>query len=462
MESRICFFAAVLISLLFCGTATLFAEDASKRNATSASKQNHAQTTAEVGGGGENAAAEAAEAADDEEENPAFVGNPLTPEESWQILSWEEKNPGAVLKYEVVVESASAHEELRRMETKRSETSIHVFPLLPPGRYRYKVVTYDLVGSPAAESDWTNITIYAAHQPEISSIKSTLKHSSTIYLDEINDGKFSVKGRNLFPPREGKDDVEFTEYALVPKKKAIGRTYKPNILSQGKDNRSMEIQFDMDTLDSGVYHFRATDASGLFTPDNGDNELIVRYTKPMDLNVSIGYSCPFILYDDTFKKYMGSNIWPLSANAKPVFIPFKHSWGYLGVGLLSTYTRMNFEEEYFTIDGNLITASGLLVYQKPIKVSEKSDPTKKRHLGTIEIHAGGGAAYFYNYQYHFDVGTNPDPLYSFDGCALVGASFQYYLTPRIFVEAQADFITSFISDMTYGMIVPSINIGYQF
>ena len=187
MESRICFFAAVLISLLFCGTATLFAEDASKRNATSASKQNHAQTTAEVGGGGENAAAEAAEAADDEEENPAFVGNPLTPEESWQILSWEEKNPGAVLKYEVVVESASAHEELRRMETKRSETSIHVFPLLPPGRYRYKVVTYDLVGSPAAESDWTNITIYAAHQPEISSIKSTLKHSSTIYLDEIND-----------------------------------------------------------------------------------------------------------------------------------------------------------------------------------------------------------------------------------------------------------------------------------
>ena len=167
MESRICFFAAVLISLLFCGAAPMFAQAASKpnatttanahatanatptttanatatanANATATSQQEHAQPQPEDAG--ENA---------EEEENPAFVGNPLTPEESWQILSWEEKNPGAVLKYEVVVESASAHEELRRMETKRSETSIHVFPLLPPGRYRYKVVTYDLVGSPAA------------------------------------------------------------------------------------------------------------------------------------------------------------------------------------------------------------------------------------------------------------------------------------------------------------------------
>ncbi|MBQ3650557.1 MAG: hypothetical protein II957_10190, partial [Treponema sp.] len=141
MESRICFFAAVLISLLFCGAAPMFAQDASKPNAnasanatatatanataTATSQQEHAQPQPEDSG--ENA---------EEEENPAFVGNPLTPEESWQILSWEEKNPGAVLKYEVVVESASAHEELRRMETKRSETSIHVFPLLPPGRYR--------------------------------------------------------------------------------------------------------------------------------------------------------------------------------------------------------------------------------------------------------------------------------------------------------------------------------------
>ncbi|MBQ2479747.1 MAG: hypothetical protein II516_00745, partial [Treponema sp.] len=105
MESRICFFAAVLISLLFCGAAPMFAQDASKpnatatttANATATSQQEHAQPQPEDSG--ENA---------EEEENPAFVGNPLTPEESWQILSWEEKNPGAVLKYEVVVESASA------------------------------------------------------------------------------------------------------------------------------------------------------------------------------------------------------------------------------------------------------------------------------------------------------------------------------------------------------------------
>jgi len=446
MESRIFFFAAVMIFLFGAGNPAAFSQNAALPDAEQISADWQDDETDE---------------SLDEEENPGYVGNPMSPEESWQILSWEEKNPGAVLKYEVVIESAGNHEELRRMETKRSETSIHIFPLLPPGKYRYKVITYDLVSSPAAETSWINITIFAAHQPEISSIKSTLKHSSTLYLEEVNDGKFRVKGKNLFPPRESKGDLEYTEYALVPKKKT-GRTYKPKILSQDKKNRNMEIQFDMDTLDSGVYHFRATDASGLFTPDNNDNEVVVRFTKPMDLDISAGYSCPVILYDDTFKTYMGSNIWPLSGNAKIVFIPLKHSWGYLGVGLLSTYTRMNYKGDYFTIDGNLMTANGLLVYQRPIKVPAKDDPSKKRHLATIEVHAGGGAAYFYKYQYHYDVGSDLEPLYSLDACAVVGASFQYYLTSHVFVEAQADFITSFISDMTYGMVVPSINIGYQF
>ena len=451
MESRICFFATVLIFLLLGPSAAIFAQNANSATANSATSTSATPTSAQ----------ENTSTYESEDEDPAFVGDPTTPEESWQILSWDEKNPAAVFKYEVVIESAQNHEELRRLETKRSETSIHVFPLLPPGKYRYKVVTYDLIGSPAAESDWTAITIYAAHQPEISSVKSTLKNSSTLYLEEYNDGKFAVKGKNLYPPKEGKGDLEYTEYALVPKK-SVGRTYKPKILSHDDKNRGMEIQFNMDTLDPGVYHFRATDASGLYTPDNDDNKIVVRFTKPMDLNISAGYSCPLILYDDTFKKYMGSNLWPLSGNAKVVFIPIKLSWGYLGAGLLGTYTRMNYKGDYFDIDGNLMTANGLLVYQKPIKVASKEDPNKKRLLGTLEIHAGGGAAYFCKYQYHYNNGTDLDPLYSIDACAVVGASFQYYLTSRIFVEAQADFITSFISDMSYGMVVPSINIGYQF
>jgi len=446
MESRICLFASILIFLLACTGFAAFAQTPSSAAAQQDSSASKESTSAGF---------------DEDDEVPAFTGNKMTPEESWQILSWEEKNPAAVLKYEVIIETQNDHKELRRMESKRSENSIHVFPLLPPGKYRYKVVTYDLVGSPAAESDWTNITIYAAHQPEISSIKTTLNNSSTIYLEEVNDGKFAVKGRNLFPPKEGKGDLEYTEYALVPKK-SKGRTYKPKILSQDSGNRKMEIQFNIDSLDPGVYHFRATDASGLYTPDNGDNEVVVRYTKPMDINLSLGYSCPMIMYDDTFKKYMGSNIWPLSGNAKLVFIPIKLSWGYLGVGLLGTYTRMNFEGDYFDIDGNLMTASGLLVYQKPIKVASRDDPSKKRLLGTVEAHAGVGAAYFYKYQYHYENGFDLDPLYSVDACAVLGASFQYYLTTHVFVEAQADFITAFISDMSYGMVVPSINIGYQF
>ena len=139
-------------------------------------------------------------------------------EEKWQYLEWEEENPEFVLNYEVVIEALEekkgTYTEINRLQTETNTTYIQVKPLLPPGNYRYKVITYNLIGIAEVESDWFEFRIFKAFQPEISNISATVNHSSTLFLEEINNGIFNITGKNLFEEPQSKTDISFTTDAL--------------------------------------------------------------------------------------------------------------------------------------------------------------------------------------------------------------------------------------------------------
>ena len=90
----------------------------------------------------------------------------LSAQEQWQYLEWEEENPEYVLRYEVVIEIFSektkSFEEIRRIMTENNSSKVQVNPLLSPGVYRYKVVSYNLVDVPEVESNWFEFKIYKA------------------------------------------------------------------------------------------------------------------------------------------------------------------------------------------------------------------------------------------------------------------------------------------------------------
>ena len=152
----------------------------------------------------------------------------LSAQEKWQYLEWEEENPEYVLHYEVVIESfseeAGSFEEIRRIMTEDNSSKVQINPLLAPGVYRYKVISYNLVDVPEVESSWFEFKIYKAYQPEILDIKSAANRSATLFLEEINDGVFNISGKNLFALPQNESDISFTEYALLnSKKKKKGR-----------------------------------------------------------------------------------------------------------------------------------------------------------------------------------------------------------------------------------------------
>ena len=388
----------------------------------------------------------------------------LSAQEMWQYLEWEEENPEYVLHYEVVIESfseeAGSFEEIRRIMTEDNSSKVQINPLLAPGVYRYKVISYNLVDVPEVESSWFEFKIYKAYQPEILDIKSAANRSATLFLEEINDGVFNISGKNLFALPQNESDISFTEYALLNSKKKNGEPIIPEILENEK-NRRLKVLFDMKKLDVGKYNFVATDASGLKSGVDRKSEIEIKFKKRVDFDLSAGYVFPVVLYDGTFEKYLDTNLLPLSATARASFVPFKHRFGYFGFGIFGSYSRIFADYSNYQIDGNLINADALFLYQLPVRVKSKKSE-KRRHILTLEVHGGAGISFFNDLKFHFEHDIVSEPLNSINLNAVFGGAVQFYITNRLYSEFSFDCVLAFLSDMDFGMILPSVSIGWQF
>ena len=388
-----------------------------------------------------------------------------SPDAAWQYLEWIEDSPEYVRKYEVVIEEKKSDDadwtEINRLFTEDNTTRVQINPLLAPGLYRYKVITYDLIGIPEIESDWFEFNIYRAYVPQVRSVEASVTHTSTIYLDEINDGLFTVTGRNLFELQEGPTDVSFTSYSVLNARNEQETFITPQILEFSDNNRKLEVQFDMDLLDTGTYYFAATDASGLTSENSKDNLFTVKFRKAVDFDVAGGYTCPIIVLGPRMQEYLNTMVLPLSVNAKISLMPFKRRFGYFGLGVDASYTRLLTSTEGYDLDGNYICGNAIFIYQFPIRMMNKK-ADKLRHVATLELHGGAGVAMFQNTVFHFPHDINSEPLNSLDVSAMAGLSAQVYISNRLYVEVGADFVYPFMGGLLMGYVKPVAAVGWQF
>ena len=387
-------------------------------------------------------------------------------EDAWQYLEWEEDYPEYVQKYEIVIEEKKDEKtdwkEINHLFTEDNTTRVQINPLLGPGLYRYKVITYDLIGIPEIESDWFEFNIYRAYVPQVRSVEAAVTRSSTIYLDEVNDGIFTVTGRNLFELQESLTDTSFTSYSIINARRNTEAPITPVITEFSDNNRRLKVQFDMDELDTGTYYFAATDASGLTAENSKDNMFTVKFRKAVDFDVAAGYTCPVIVIGDKMKEYLNTSVLPVSATAKLSLMPFKRRFGYLGIGVDAAYSRIITTTEGYDLDGNYICGNALFIYQFPIRIKDKKNTDKLRHVATLELHGGGGVAMFNNLVFHFPHDINSEPLNSLDFSATAGLSAQVYFTNRLYAELGADFVMPFMGSLMMAYVKPVACVGWQF
>ena len=167
------------------------------------------------------------------------------PEQSWQILEWEDEKSRLVSRYDVLIQERNkkgVFVDLMKLETKDNSTQVKIEPALPPGFYRYSIVSYNLFNVAKAQSDWEEFTIYKAYKPRVNDASVSVNLNSNIYLDYKNDGVISFGGRNLFMPPESPDDISFSEYVLQSNN---GRTIKPlEILERAENGRKITFKED--------------------------------------------------------------------------------------------------------------------------------------------------------------------------------------------------------------------------
>lgn len=405
----------------------------------------------------------------DYEEYDDLADDDVAKETEWQILEWEEKDPKFVFNYDVTIErlnpKTNVFEHVNTLTTKGKETSIQVQPYLMPGIYRYKVTTYDLFGFPSVESDWCDFNIYQAFYPDIKTSNIDLTLSDTMYLDEYNDGLFNITGKNLFDLCEGPNDINYTEYFLVPVGKR-GRLI-PEVLEHDDKNTKLKFKFALSDLDTGTYHFVARDASGLESKRDAGNLIKIKYKKAVDFDVSGGYSLPVLVYDSLLPEYLTNNpdakmmAFPFSANVKANLMFSKHTWGYLGLGAYGIYSFNYTPTEKYDITGNFIRGYANLVYQKPFFAAIKGDERNKKHVATLEVRVGGGVNYINDLVFHYELVDGEaynQILYGLD----LGASGQWYISSRLFLEGSLDLALSFGKDIAVYEIIPSVSVGWQF
>jgi hypothetical protein len=360
-----------------------------------------------------------------------------------QRLSWEPSDYSMC--YEVVIGkedeqntagvqdtsgSTEAYKELSRSKTTDSFIEVS----LPPGTYRYAVTVYNLLGKPETTSDWLYFNISRAYQPEVHSV-----FPKTIYLEEPNDGKFSITGKNL---------REDSRYSLCRQGKN-GEAFTAQLTGHDENDKKAELQFDMKKLDTGIYSLTVTNPGGLTAQDG---PVTIKFKKRIDFDVSAGYTVPVVLYDNTMKTYLNTNVFPLSMTSRCSFMPFKHRFGYFGAGLDASYSRLYAKYDMYSLDGNFVTCHLNFVYQLPVI---------KNHL-VLELHGGGGAVFFGSLEFHFEHDINTDPFNGIEPSFDAGAAVQVYILKRLYVDVCADYIHAFMPDMSLGMIVPSLSAGWQF
>ncbi len=385
--------------------------------------------------------------------------------EDWQQLEWTDSESEYVSHYKIEVqqynEKTKEYAEYTAIETEDNSNSVAINPQLKPGVYRYRITSYDLLGFEGYSSGWYDLKILQAYEPEVRGISSNSNHTSTLYLEEINDGIFTVTGRNLFNLKDDDNTLSYTDYIFMPEGNGIFQSgYIPEILEHDVNNRELKVKIDLDQMDIGTYTFIARDASGLENQKNSDSQISIRFKKLVDLDLAAGYVLPVALFDDTFKTYFNTPVRPLSATAKITFIPMKHNWGYLGLGVHGSYSRIIAKNDSHTIDGNMVTAMANIVYQKPINIKLEGG-TKNRHIFTVDLHGGAGTVVLQDLTFHFPMNIDSEPLDSYYFGIDAGASIQTYITNRIYIETGADFIYAFMSDMKLGQILPYVCAGIQ-
>jgi len=347
-----------------------------------------------------------------------------------QQLSWVRDE--YAMNYEVVVQSIN--DDFNEYFFKGISELSAIEVSLSPGRYRFNVTPFDLLGVRGETSDWTEFEIIAAYQPVIN------RFFPHVFLMDVRVRRaLYLDGDNLF---------EDSEIYL--------RSGRRNLIPINVDVRSPQrvvLLFDDEAIYTGRYDVYVRNPGGLVTSIPGFS---IIYKKPLDLFIKLAYTPPIPLYGN-LQEVFGTNLflpgYNLSFEAVSSARGSFNGGIEFGVGsfFINPAAEIRFGMDNM-VDGFRNAGDGAAIIDFDINIVMQTRFNLRRNAFSFRFGVGftslSGMGNFYNTEpliVHFNL----------------NASFMFLLYDIFFLDAGIDF-THYMGNDSFGLVKPRIGVVWQF
>jgi len=201
-----------------------------------------------------------------------------------QRLAW---NGGEyALRYEVLIERQENGNYINYRQ--ESTTALFIDISLPPGEYRFRVIPYDILDRPGVGTQWAQIEVLRAMQPEILDTPGRYIESDNARIQAYEiDGKDIAPDAEIFFRGQNGEMVAPVDVDIA-------------------ENGSVLLQFDRDKLKTGEYELIVKNPGGLETSVNVvvsevERKGRIKPLKPVLFDIGVFFSPPILpLYGDVY------------------------------------------------------------------------------------------------------------------------------------------------------------------
>jgi len=300
-----------------------------------------------------------------------FIDTSLDTPKFFQHIYWSKEE--FALFYEVLIQK----EDGEYLDYKRESTeNTFINVSLPPGKYRFNVLPYDLLGQTGQVSEWRVFEILTAFQPSLEEI-----NPPAFYMDNYSERVLNVTGNNLFEETEiflqgGGDSLLFTDKIVW-------------------DSNRVTLFFDDEKLIPGTYQIYLRNPGGLDSITDG---FFVGYRRPLDFFIKLSWLPVTPVYGDIFELF-GLNFYLTGAGLNLGAVTTKRSFFYFGFELSTSVYILN---SAFNVKSNLNSFFDSLLYTNNgitaswIDISFNLMLRKYflKKLMAVTFHSGGGFSFF--------------------------------------------------------------------
>jgi hypothetical protein len=334
-----------------------------------------------------------------------------------------------VYRYELIIEKrneSGTYTGLRRESVQENYAELS----LEPGRYRYRVLVYNLLDQFEYAMDWMEFTVHQALQPEITGFSPR-----AFFLDEDTRWLISVTGKNL---------LEGSELYLREGERII----RPSQYSIEEGGNRARLVFNERLLAPGLYRVYVQNPGGL---ESELGTFSIRYRKAFDLNLSAGLA-PLVPAAGFFFDLFGDPFYPLGAYGKANLMFLKRPWGFVGIEAVFSWTALTKTRDDYTAKAQFLNEGFNLVYQKYLL----------NRIAAFSFRIGGGFTSVVDLHFTYGKGSSASRN-SLIPMVNGGLSFMWFIRKPFFVELGVDYVQALSADNPQpGFIRPFAGAGRQF